>query len=52
VTDNPNNQGRKRLWIRFEREYAAMTVHRDWFHNDRGSGVWLLKTTPRGVSSA
>lgn len=31
VTDNPNKQGRQQPWVRFEREYAGVTVHMDWY---------------------
>ena len=40
VTENSNKQGRRRPWVRFEREHAAVTVHMDWYHNDRGQ--WCL----------
>jgi len=39
VTANPHKQGRKRPWVRFEREYAGVTVHMDWYENDRGDQV-------------
>jgi len=39
VTANPHKQGRKRPWVRFEREYAGVTVHMDWYQNDRGDQV-------------
>jgi len=39
VTENPNKQGRQRPWVRFEREYAGVTVHMDWYHNDREQQV-------------
>ena len=35
VTENPNKQGRKRPWVRFERTFSLVTVHMDWFHNSR-----------------
>jgi putative transposase len=40
VTENPTKQGRRRPWVRFERENAAVTVHMDWYQNDRGQ--WCL----------
>lgn len=39
VTENPNKQGRRRPWVRFERDYAGVTVHMDWYQNDRGDHV-------------
>jgi len=39
VTENPNKQGRRRPWVRFERDYAGVTVHMDWYQNDRGDDV-------------
>jgi len=39
VSENPNKQGRRRPWIRFEREYAGVTVHMDWYCNERGQQV-------------
>ena len=29
VSENPTKQGRRRPWIRFEREYSGVTVHMD-----------------------
>jgi len=43
VTDNPTKQGRKRPWVRFEREYAGVTVHIDWYQNDRGDQVLAVE---------
>lgn len=43
MTDNPDKQGRKRLWIRFERKYAGVTVHLDWYRNDRGDHVLAVE---------
>jgi putative transposase len=43
VTENPNKQGRKRPWIRFEREYAGVTAHMDWYQNDRGEQVLAVE---------
>ncbi|MFC6764663.1 hypothetical protein [Natrinema soli] len=40
VTENPNKQGRKRPWVRWEREYSLVTVHMDWFENSRKQ--WCL----------
>jgi len=43
VTENPTKQGRKRPWVRFERENAAVTVHMDWYQNDRGQQVLAVE---------
>jgi transposase InsO family protein len=43
VTDNPNKQGRRRPWVRFERTYAGVTVHMDWYHNDRDDLVLAVE---------
>lgn len=40
VTENPNKQGRRRPWVRWEREYSLITVHLDWYQNDRDE--WVL----------
>jgi hypothetical protein len=40
VTENPNKQGRKRPWVRFERDYSLVTAHLDWFYNSREQ--WVL----------
>jgi transposase InsO family protein len=40
VTENPNKQGRRRPWVRFERDYSLVTAHLDWFHNSREE--WVL----------
>jgi transposase InsO family protein len=40
VTENPNKQGRRRPWVRFERDYSLVTAHLDWFHNSREQ--WVL----------
>ena len=40
VTQNPNKQGRRRPWVRFERDYSLVTAHLDWFHNSREQ--WVL----------
>jgi transposase InsO family protein len=39
VTENLNKQGRQRPWVRFDREYAGVTVHMDWYYNDRDQQV-------------
>lgn len=39
VSENPNKQGRRRPWVRFERDYAGVTVHMDWYQNDRDDHV-------------
>ena len=31
VSKNPTKQGRKRPWVRFEREYSGVSVHMDWY---------------------
>jgi len=36
----PNKQGRRRPWVRFERDYSLVTVHMDWFENSRKQ--WCL----------
>ena len=36
VTENDNKQGRRRPWVRFERDYSLVTVHMDWYQNERG----------------
>jgi putative transposase len=43
VTENPNKQGRRRPWVRFEREYAGVTVHMDWYHNEQGQQVLAVE---------
>jgi transposase InsO family protein len=43
VTENPNKQGRKRPWVRFEREYAGVTVHTDWYTNEQGQQVLAVE---------
>lgn len=43
VTDNPNKQGRRHPWVRFERKYAGVTVHMDWYHNDRDDQVLAVE---------
>ena len=43
VSENPTKQGRKPLWVRFERENAAVAVHMDWYHNDRGQQVLAVE---------
>ena len=39
VTENETKQGRRRPWVRFEREYAGVTVHMDWYTNEQGQQV-------------
>jgi len=43
VTENPTKQGRQRPWVRFERAYAGVTVHMDWYQNDRGDHVLAVE---------
>ena len=43
VTENPSKQGRKRPWVRFERTYAGVTVHMDWYQNDQGEQVLAVE---------
>ena len=43
VNENPNKQGRRRPWVRFERKYAGVTVHMDWYQNDRGDQVLAVE---------
>lgn len=40
VTDNPNKRRRQRPWVRWERDFSLVTVHLDWYQNDRGD--WCL----------
>jgi len=40
VTENENKQGRRRPWVCFERDYLLVTMHMDWYQNDRGQ--WCL----------
>jgi len=43
VTENTNKQGRRRPWVRFEREYAGVTVHMDWYTNEQGQQVLAVE---------
>jgi len=43
VTENENKQGRKRPWVRFEREYAGVTIHMDWYTNEQGQQVLAVE---------
>ena len=43
VTEHPNKQGRRRPWVRFERENVVVTVHMDWYQNDRGQQVLAVE---------
>ncbi len=43
VTENPNKQGRRRPWVRFERKYAGVTVHMDWYRNNRDDHVLAVE---------
>jgi transposase len=43
VTDNPNKQGRRRPWVRFERQYAGVTAHMDWYTNEQGQQVLAVE---------
>jgi len=43
VSENPNKQGRRRPWVRFEREYAGVTVHMDWYCNERDQQVLAVE---------
>jgi len=43
VTDNPNKQGRRRPWVRFERQYAGVTAHMDWYTNTQGQQVLTVE---------
>lgn len=40
VTEQPRKQGRRRPWVRWEREHSLVTVHLDWYQNNRGD--WVL----------
>ena len=44
MSENPNKQGRRCPWVRFEREYAGATVHMNWYRNERDQQVlaWEL----------
>lgn len=43
MTENPAKQGRQRPWVRFEREYSLVTVHLDWYQNDREDRVLAVE---------
>ena len=43
VTENPAKQGRQRPWVRFERDYSLVTVHLDWYQNDRDDRVLAVE---------
>lgn len=43
VSENPNKQGRRRPWVRFERKYAGVTVHMDWYRNEQGDHVLAVE---------
>jgi putative transposase len=43
VSENPTKQSHKRPWVRFERENTAVTVHLDWYRNDRGQQVLAVE---------
>ncbi|EMA48519.1 ISA0963-2 transposase [Halococcus salifodinae DSM 8989] len=43
MSENPTKQGRKRPWVRFKREYSGVSVHLDWYHNDRGQQVLAVE---------
>ena len=43
VTNNSNKQGRRRPWVRFERKFAGVTVHMDWYQNERGDRVLAVE---------
>ena len=40
ASENEDKQGRCRPSVRFERDYSVVTVHMDWYQNDRGQ--WCL----------
>lgn len=40
VTENPRKQGRRRPWVRWERDYSLITVHMDWYQNSENQ--WCL----------
>lgn len=40
VTGNPDKQGRKHPWVRWERDYSLITVHLNWHLNDHDG--WCL----------
>ena len=43
VTDDPKKRGRKRPWVRFEPEYAGVTVQMDWYTNEQGQQVLAVE---------
>lgn len=43
VSENPNKQGRRRPWVRFERKYAGVTIPPGLVTNDRGDSVLAVE---------
>ena len=39
VIENKNKQGRRRPWVRWERDHSFITVHLDWYQNSRKDWV-------------
>ncbi len=39
AVEEPNKKGRKRPWVRYEREHALSAVHMDWFYHN---GRWVI----------
>ncbi len=40
MTENPNKQVRKQLWVWWEQDFSLVTVHMDWYRNSREQ--WVL----------
>lgn len=43
MTENTNEQGRQRPWVGFARDYSLVTVHMDWYRNNRNERVIAMK---------
>ena len=50
--EEPNKRGRKRPWVRYEREHALSAVHMDWFYHNGKWVVAVLDDCSRMVLSA
>ncbi|MFB6282452.1 MAG: integrase core domain-containing protein [Halobacteria archaeon] len=46
VTRNKRKQGRQRPWVRWERDYSLISVHLDWYYNERDE--WCLAVEDDG----
>lgn len=51
VTENPSKQGRRRSYVRFEREHSRVTVTEAGTATTATSGSWPSKTTRHATSS-